>query len=87
MGAERIIYKAQMLCPKHSIEITTYKFVQELPRQPFTDGELEFLMQHGYDLIDLVDANDERSPHFNLPAIEAAAEVEDHAVNRETTEH
>jgi hypothetical protein len=83
MGTERIIYKAQMLCMKHSIEIATYKFAQELPKQPFTDGEIEFLLDHGFEMIDLVDPDDPRSPQYIAPP----EELNDNATNPQITEH
>lgn len=87
LGAERIIYKAQMLCLKHSVEIAAFKFTQEMPRRPFTGGELEFLMKQGFELVDLIDFDDERSPHFVAPAAIDAEDLHDHAINEQITQH
>ena len=68
--------QAQRLCTKHACEVASWKFVQELPKTPFTGEELEYLQSLGFELIDLVpegalDADSPRSTKFKHTLDEA----------------
>jgi hypothetical protein len=49
----RMQYKIQSLCLKHCFEVSVWKYAQNLPKRPYSPGELQFLLEAGYTLDEL----------------------------------
>lgn len=53
--------RIQPLCLRHSCEVAVFKFAQSL-YTPFTDDEILYLKNNGFDVLELVDASNWHGP-------------------------
>ena len=47
--------RIQPLCLKHSTQIAAFRFAQSVCHEPFTDAEIIFLHDQGFDVLELVE--------------------------------